>query len=70
MEKLDGLVRKKIKDLDEMIENNFNILMSLSALIVATLIISMHGCYLRCCNRIDKAVLSLTPHAARGPVIV
>ena len=52
-----------------MIDTNLNILMGLSALIHGTLIISLYGCYLRCCNRKDTAVLKLTPHPVSVPVI-
>ena len=67
---MDELIRQKIKDINEMIDINLIILIGISALIGRTLIIRLHGCYLRCCNRIDTAVPKLTPDAARVPVLV
>ena len=60
IEKMNGFIRQKIKEINEMIDTNLNILIGLSALIHGTLIISLHGCYLRYCNKIDTAPEFLT----------
>ena len=66
---MDGIIKQRVKELDEMIGYSFNILMGLSALISGTLIITLYGCFLRCCNCIDTAVPKIQPHASRIPVI-
>ena len=70
LSKLDNIVKKRVAEPDAEIEQNFTILMVISAMMSMVLVMSIHGFYLACKRRVDDALpIATKPVASRVPVI-
>ena len=67
--KLDGILKKRVQELDEEIDQNFMILMIITSMMAVILVMTVHGCYLACKKRVDDALPIAKPVASRVPII-
>ena len=58
--KLDGILKKRVLELEEEIDQNFTILM-----MAVVLVMTVHTCYLACKKRVDDALPIAKPVASR-----
>ena len=65
----DVILKQRITALDQEIDTNFTILMTLSAVMSGILLTTLHTCYLKCSKHIDEAVPVVKPDVAWVPVI-
>ena len=67
--KLDGILKKRVQELDEEIDQNFTILMIITSMMAVILVMTVHGCYLTCKKRVDGALPIAKPVASWVPII-
>ena len=67
--KLDGILKKRVQELDEEIDQNFTILMIITSMMAVILVMTVHGCYLACKKRVDDALPIAKPVASRVPIV-
>ena len=56
LQKLDSILQSRVKQLEEEIQLNFQILMTITAMMTIILAMSVHACYMACKTRIDSAL--------------
>ena len=70
LQKLDAILQSKVKQLEEEIQINFQILMSITAMMTIILAMSVHACYMACKTRIDSALpQTIEPTVSRLPLV-
>ena len=70
LQKLDAILQSKVKQLEEEIQINFQILMSITAMMTIILAMSLHACYMACKTRIDSALpQTIEPNVSRLPLV-
>ena len=70
LQKLDAILQSKVKQLEEEIQINFQILMSITAMMTIILAMSLHACYVACKTRIDSALpQTIEPNVSRLPLV-
>ena len=70
LQKLDAILQSRVKQLEEEIQLNFQILMSITAMMTIILAMSLHACYMACKTRIDSALpQTIEPTVSRLPLV-
>ena len=70
LQKLDTILQSRVKQLEEEIQLNFQILMSITAMMTIILAMSLHACYMACKTRIDSALpQTIEPTVSRLPLV-
>ena len=70
LQKLDAILQSRVKQLEEEIQLNFQILMSITAMKTIILAMSLHACYMACKTRIDSALpQTIEPNVSRLPLV-
>ena len=70
LQKLDTILQSRVKQLEEEIQLNFQILMSITAMMTIILAMSVHACYMACKTRIDSALpQTIEPTVSRLPLV-
>ena len=70
LQKLDTILQSRVKQLEEEIQLNFQILMSITAMMTIILAMSLHACYMACKTRIDSALpQTIEPNVSRLPLV-
>ena len=70
LQKLDAILQSRVKQLEEEIQLNFQILMTITAMMTIILAMSVHGCYMACKTRIDSALpQTIEPTVSRLPLV-
>ena len=70
LQKLDAILQSRVKQLEEEIQLNFQILMSITAMMTIILAMSLHACYMACKTRIDSALpQTIEPNVSRLPLV-
>ena len=70
LQKLDSILQSRVKQLEEEIQLNFQILMSITAMMTIILAMSLHACYMACKTRIDSALpQTIEPNVSRLPLV-
>ena len=70
LQKLDAILQSKVKQLEEEIQINFQILMSITAMMTIILAMSLHACYVACKTRLDSALpQTIEPNVSRLPLV-
>ena len=70
LQKLDSILQSRVKQLEEEIQLNFQILMSITAMMTIILAMSLHACYMACKTRIDSALpQTIEPTVSRLPLV-
>ena len=70
LQKLDAILQSRVKQLEEEIQLNFQILMSITAMMTIILAMSVHACYMACKTRIDSALpQTIEPTVSRLPLV-
>ena len=70
LQKLDTILQSRVKQLEEEIQLNFQILMTITAMMTIILAMSVHGCYMACKTRIDSALpQTIEPTVSRLPLV-
>ena len=54
--KLDGILKKRVLELEEEIQLNFSILMAITSMMAVVLVMTLHACYLACKQRVNDAL--------------
>ena len=67
--KLDGILKKRVLELEEEIDQNFTILMVITSMMAVVLVMTVHACYLACKKKVDDALPIANPVASRVPII-
>ena len=68
--KLDGIVKQRVTELEEEIDLNFAILMTITSMMGIVLIMTLHACYISCKQRMDTALPTpIKPVASRVPLV-
>ena len=69
--KLDGILKKRVLELEEEIQLNFSILMAITSMMAVVLVMTLHACYLACKQRVDDAlpIPVAKPVASRVPLL-
>ena len=68
--KLNGIVKQRVTELEEEIDLNFAILMTITSMMGIVLIMTLHACYTGCKQGVDTALLTLIkPVALRVPLV-
>ena len=70
LQKLDAILQSRVKQLEEEIQLNFQILMSITAMMTIILAMSLHAFYVACKTRIDSALPQpIEPTVSRLPLV-
>ena len=70
LQKLDTILQSRVKQLEEEIQLNFQILMTITAMMTIILAMSLHACYMACKTRIDSALpQTIEPTVSRLPLV-
>ena len=70
LQKLDTILQSRVKQLEEEIQLNFQILMTITAMMTIILAMSLHACYMACKTRIDSALpQTIEPNVSRLPLV-
>ena len=70
LQKLDAILQSRVKQLEEEIQLNFQILMSITAMMTIILAMSLHACYVACKTRLDSALpQTIEPTVSRLPLV-
>ena len=70
LQKLDTILQSRVKQLEEEIQLNFQILMSITAMMTIILAMSVHACYMACKAKIDSALpQTIEPTVSRLPLV-
>ena len=70
LQKLDTILQSRVKQLEEEIQLNFQILMTITGMMTIILAMSVHGCYMACKTRIDSALpQTIEPTVSRLPLV-
>ena len=69
--KLDGILKKRVLELEEEIQLNFSILMAITSMMAVVLVMTLHACYLACKQRVDDAlpIPLAKPVASHVPIV-
>ena len=67
--KLDGILKKRVFELEEEIDQNFTILMIITSMMAVVLVMTVHACYLACKKRVHDALPITKPVASRVPIV-
>ena len=71
LQKLDAILQSKVKQLEEEIRINFQILMGITSMMTIILAMSLHACYMACKTRLDSALppQTIEPNVSRLPLV-
>ena len=71
LQKLDAILQSKVKQLEEEIQLNFQILMGITSMMTIILAMSLHACYMACKTRLDSALppQTIEPNVSRLPLV-
>ena len=70
LQKLDTILQNRVKQLEEEIQLNFQILMSITGMMTVILAMSVHACYVSCKAKIDSALpQTIEPTVSRLPLV-
>ena len=70
LQKLDSILQSRVKQLEGEIQLNFQILMTITAMMTIILAMSVHACYMACKTRIDSALpQTIEPNVSRLPLV-
>ena len=68
--KLDGIIQQRVTELEDEIDLNFAILMTITSMMCIVLIMTLHTCYISCKEKVDSALTTpIKPEALRVPIV-
>ena len=68
--KLDGILQQRVSRLEDEIDLNFALLMTITSMMGVVLIMTLHACYASCKQRMDTALPPpIKPVASRVPLV-
>ena len=68
--KMDRIVKQRVTELEEQIDLNFAILMTITSMMGLVLIMTLHACYISCKQHVDTALSTpIKPVASRVPLV-